>query len=171
MGVGGGESGLIGGSGGGYGGVGQHGINALHRLINSDQYLSLKNNDILLNDVNFTSTARNSSVYGDAFKPVEYGSGGGGTTTHNGVGGRGGGVIILYVQNDISLDHNSSISADGESVYQGGGGGSGGTGTGRISATGGLTCPTSPCTTSMDFPGGYGGGCRVRIDKTMERFS
>eukprot|EP01033_Poteriospumella_lacustris_P020463 gene20463-14999_t len=186
----------IGGDGGGFGGHGGQGLMSLYRQITEDFNLDGSGGEVYLNDSSLGSFgSRNSSKYGDYLLPIQMGSGGGGDQQHFGRGGRGGGVVMLYVHGHIYMDSGSEISADGESVYGGGGGGSGGSvwirhvdgtrvitanptviyrgdvvGSGRISADGGKTCPQSGCMVSPDYPGGFGGGGRVRIEKVTTLF-
>eukprot|EP01038_Epipyxis_sp_PR26KG_P006691 gene6691-9175_t len=180
-GPGGGYFGDTGADGGCHGGIGGMGINAYYSYVSRDQYQGLTQ-DVSSID-NGTSNYVNVS-YGNMFAPKEYGSGGGASSQLHSVGGRGGGVIVLYIKYDIMIDGSSSISADGESVYEkGGGGGAGGSiwirevgtgshvyGSGMISAVGGKTCYDVACSVSILFPGGVGGGGRIRIETHTEAF-
>jgi len=147
-GVSGGNVGPTGGSGGGHGGSGGLSINDIHYMETIPGFNASR------------------SVYGDPFKPRHYGSGGGASFASSGRGGSGGGLIILRMDGDLFIDAGSSLSADGEAVFEGGGAGAGGSiwildtahialghdfmgpiihghviGYGRISARGGRTCP------------------------------
>ena len=193
-GIGGGYFGLAGGDGGGHGGWGGLGLSNYLSLEGADQILGLSGETISVYD-NFLNRSANGSVYGDALIPITFGSGGGGSLDVNGRGGRGGGVMVLHVQDDVMLDASSEISADGESTFHGGGGGSGGSiwirhtrtnivetatpsiiyhghiiGYGKISAQGGSTCPVESSPREPSYPGGFGGGGKIRIEKTMEEF-
>jgi hypothetical protein len=186
-GLGGGASGDIGADGGGHGGYGAPSLGSLYRAINADQYVGSTADPAMLLSLN--TSFLNGTTYGDLFAPVQYGGGGGATFCPNGDGGRGGGVIKLHLQEDLTIDETSSVSADGQGTCGGGGGGAGGSiwildtnkdsvdihghvaGGGRLSARGGQICATVACLTDIDHPGGPGGGGRIRIDKTLERYS
>ncbi|RYH18582.1 hypothetical protein EON65_27070, partial [archaeon] len=190
-----GQYGFVGGDGGGHGGYGAPGLDRHQRIIDADQYLGLSNVQANLQDSQLNLPPVNGSVYGSYLAPIEMGSGGGGTIEAQGRGGRGGGSIVMYVAGDLYIDATSSISSSGESTYNGGGGGAGGSiwirhtmgsqvqnstqdvlytghvyGTGAIKATGGRTCPTYVCPQDIVYPGGAGGGGRIRIEKRMESY-
>jgi hypothetical protein len=195
-----GAAGENGGNGGGNGGNGGRGITGLYELSKLDHYNGLSNNIItLLNNASTKDLGANSQSYGNIFSPYFPGSGGGSSETGQlSVGGAGGGVIYISLENDLSLDESCSIEANGQFTYYGGGGGAGGSiwirhypfdgssgiekpsphivydgrifGSGQITANGGATCQTVSCTTTLDYPGGVGGGGRIRIEKVLAEY-
>jgi hypothetical protein len=194
QGLGGGYVGLVGGDGGGHGGDGGLGLSNRLLLDQSNTILGFNDDQISLQD-QYLNQSTNGSSYGNRMVPVTFGSGGGGSSELYGCGGRGGGVVILHVQDDVMIDANSELSADGQSLTGGGGGGSGGSiwirhsrgsvvdvpspsinyhghilGSGKISAQGGKTCLVDSCPRDVSFPGGFGAGGRIRIEKTMENY-
>jgi hypothetical protein len=119
----------------------------------------------------------NGTSYGDFTSPKAFGSGGGAVVNTVASGGRGGGVVYLDIAGEISLSEDSSIAANGEDTYAGGGGGAGGaiwidggtgvTGYGVIEAVGGAICNTDGCSTDVTTSGGVGGGGRVFVDADL----
>ena len=107
----GGNTGSTGGSGGGYGGSGGPGIDDIYYMDTIPGY---------------NGSSSGLPVYGDPFAPRQYGSGGGASIAPSGRGGSGGGLIILRMDGELFIDAGSSLSADGEGVYGGGGAGAGG---------------------------------------------
>jgi hypothetical protein len=190
-----GAKGSLGGDGGSYGGSGAKGITNLYNQINADQHLDLNNTDINL----VMSNPLYPTTYGDPYSPFELGSGGGACYKNElCFGGHGGGVVYIHAGDNVYVDATSSITADGEDTYLGGGGGSGGSiwirhrpfgtavvelpspkivynghiiGGGSITANGGTTCSTIGCVTNIDQTGGAGGGGRIRIEKVLSKFT
>jgi hypothetical protein len=175
----------VGGNGGAYGGDGGMGITALSRLSLYDYSYRNTGNSASTIDLSFLlSTNQLGYSYGDFRYPLWSGSGGGAIPgmSSRSRGGRGGGIVVLKI-NDINIDADCRISADGESLFDGGGAGAGGsiylthstglvTGSGRISTVGGSTCaPTSNCSISIQYPGGFGAGGRIRMDRDMSFYA
>lgn len=174
-----GSMGSNGGNGGSHGGLGLHGLDALNEYLHLDQPLGASSQSL--------ETTINGSIYttGIAYDtiaaPSLSGSGGGQLMdSPYGRGGNGGGILVIKAQS-IVMDTSSRISADGESVYEGGGGGAGGSiwiqgngtllGPGNIHANGGTSCMDQNCSPTVGSPGGGGGGGLVRIDLNVSGFT